>query len=247
MDQDKYGFFLAKYRALDADDLSEAADRLNSLSEEAAAALRAVLAERGQTAPPPTAEPIDEPRELSAEARELQTRLSSDLWNGLVAKRVRFLFSAQGMVLAYSLLGPQGLRLGALPMIALAALLVFAGSQLARTESDSKHLRRRGHFRRTQNQVIEVARNCSLARLSHFFSYRHPCCQSDKWGLTLRPTGAPTQGAQAARRSWLIFGRAARARCGRRSLSSISITTKGPSPCSNPIALPGPMPLSPSP
>ncbi len=132
MDQEKYVYFLGKYRALDQEDLIEASQRIDSLAEEASAALRSVLSEKGEFVPPPSPEEDTKPIELTGEDRKLQTKLSSDLWNGPLTKRVHFLFSAQALVLAYSFLGPQGLKLGALPIGALAALLMYGANRIGR-------------------------------------------------------------------------------------------------------------------
>ena len=51
MDTDKFDYFVAKYRATDADELSEFGSRVASLAEEAEAALRQVVAERGLELP----------------------------------------------------------------------------------------------------------------------------------------------------------------------------------------------------
>jgi hypothetical protein len=50
MDTDKLAYFVEKYRATDADELSELLPTASSLAEEAEAALRQVAAERGITA-----------------------------------------------------------------------------------------------------------------------------------------------------------------------------------------------------
>ena len=47
MDQDKIDYFIAKYRAADAEELLEVASRASSLAEEAQAVLRQVSSERG--------------------------------------------------------------------------------------------------------------------------------------------------------------------------------------------------------
>lgn len=137
VDGNKYAYFLAKYKSLDEGELNELAPRVNELADEAAAALRAVLAERGIAAPEVSTRPPDEPRDLSDEERREQSRLSSDLWNGPLAKQVRGLIAAQALVFSYGLIGSQGLNMGALPLVAVAAVLMYFAARLGKTVTRS--------------------------------------------------------------------------------------------------------------
>ena len=88
MDHNKLSYFIAKYRALDDEEFAEASRRLNSLAEEAAAAVRQVSSERGNPLPDSSQEPSEIVTEPTETERVDRTRLSTDLWNSPLSKRV---------------------------------------------------------------------------------------------------------------------------------------------------------------
>jgi hypothetical protein len=124
MDKAKYEFFLAKYSAMDSDELKELASRGGHLIEEAQLALQAACSPNGISitlAPPEvTAKRPTTPEEIAEDKAR-----SSALWNGPLSKRVEHLFVAQALVFSFAFLGPQGLKMGALPLLVLAATLSF--------------------------------------------------------------------------------------------------------------------------
>jgi hypothetical protein len=132
MEQEKYNYFLVKYRGLDRDDLIEASNRINELAEEASAALRLVLSEKDEIVPPHKESSTEARFEPTPEEREKQTKLASELWNSPLAKLVQRMFAAHGIVFSYSLFGPRGLWLGAIPLGTAAALLMYIAGRLGR-------------------------------------------------------------------------------------------------------------------
>jgi hypothetical protein len=132
MDQDKFAYFLAKYRATGDEELREVVARVYELADEAADAVRKVATERAMQLPSALATAQSGSKELTAEERAKYTELSTSLWNGSVSKRVQYMFSAQALVFSFSLLGPQGLRVGALWLLLLAAPLSWGASRLGR-------------------------------------------------------------------------------------------------------------------
>jgi hypothetical protein len=134
LDQGQYAYFLATYRRLDEDGLSEVKQRADALSDEAATALREVLKERSDPfqIPKPAVDAEPQSRELSPDERERETQSSKSLLNGPLAKQVVLLFGAQGLMLAAALGGSQGLRLGAFPIVAVAAVLMLLGRVVGR-------------------------------------------------------------------------------------------------------------------
>jgi hypothetical protein len=136
-ENDKFRYFLSKYRSLDDEELTDLTPRINSLAEEASTALRQVLSERGVPAPQVSTQLPDEPRELTEEERKEQSKVSSALWNGPVAKRVEFLFAAQALMFGGALAGSQGLRLGALPLVAITGLLMYFARKLGKATTRS--------------------------------------------------------------------------------------------------------------
>jgi hypothetical protein len=124
MDKAKYEYFLVKYKSLDADELRELASRGGDLIEEAQIALQEVCSPSGITVVRASSEVAAKhpttPEEIAADKA-----LSSALWSSALSKRVEHLFVAQALVFSIAFLGPQGLKIGALPLVALAAALSF--------------------------------------------------------------------------------------------------------------------------
>ena len=141
MDQQKLAYFVSTYRPLSEDDLAEVADRLDSLADEAAAALRQVTQERGL--PAPTSKPeskrarlaID--TEMSVSERVAQTKLSTELWNSALSKRIQAQLGFMAIVFATSFLGSQGLRVGGLWVPVLAVGMYYAARHLGRSYTKS--------------------------------------------------------------------------------------------------------------
>lgn len=138
MDSDKFNYFLAKYRAADVDVLEEAQQRRNLLAEEAEAALAQVTIERNLSFvkdAPSEPEPKLEPDKVALTPEQLvvQTKLSSELWNGSLAKTCRMQFSFLFMVPVFNLLGAQGFRLGALPLLLIVVPASYLGLRLGKS------------------------------------------------------------------------------------------------------------------
>ena len=133
MNTDKHAYFLSKFRASSTDELQDVSSRVNDLSDEAADALRKVASERGMPQPAEDLAPVDEQKEPSVEDRIKNTELSTALWNSSMSRNVQLMFSAQALCFSFSLLGPQGLRVGVLWILLLAAPLSWAASRLGRS------------------------------------------------------------------------------------------------------------------
>ena len=137
MDHNKLSYFIAKYRALDDEEFAEAKRRVNGLAEEAAAAVRQVSSERGDPLPDSSQEPLEIITKLTETERVERTRLSTELWNSPLSRRVQFQFSAQAIVFSIALLGTSGLRFGAIWLVAVAAALYFLASKIGRSHTRS--------------------------------------------------------------------------------------------------------------
>ena len=115
-------------------DLKEVAGRLGSLAEEADAAFKTVAAERKfPFAEVPAASFTLAPRELTAEERAEQAKLSSTLWNGGLSRVVKGLFTLLLLVPALQLLGTSGANLGIFPLVIALALVAYAGTRIGRS------------------------------------------------------------------------------------------------------------------
>lgn len=132
MDADKFAYFVAKYRACGEEELADVARRASDLADEAAAALRQVVGERDLAIPDPKPESTPAVKELSEVERGEQTRVSTDLWNSALSRRVQFQFGAMAIVFSFSLLGPQGLRAGVLWLLLLASGLYYVANKAGR-------------------------------------------------------------------------------------------------------------------
>lgn len=135
IDKAKYEYFLAKYRALDFDELNDLARRGGTLAEEAQLALQEVCLPRGiavELASPEVTCAVTSKRPITPEEVEADKALSSELWNSPLSKRVEYLFAAQALMFSYAFLGPQGLKMGALPLVALAVALTFIARKCGR-------------------------------------------------------------------------------------------------------------------
>jgi hypothetical protein len=136
LDPQKRAYFVSRYRDVSEDELREAAARMANLADEAADALRQVLAERGvklEHAPAPPVKPMPEPgSELSPEDRTKQTQLATDLWNSSSSKHVQYMFGFHALVLMYTFLGPAGLRVGGIPLFLALAAMTYALSRVGR-------------------------------------------------------------------------------------------------------------------
>ena len=132
IDNAKYEYFLAKYKAIDREELHELAARGGSLAEEAHMALQEVCSPVGIEI---AQEPIREERSksLTVEQMENEKVRSSELWNSSLAKRVEYLFAAQALIFASALLGPQGLKTGALLLVIVAGVLAYAAKKAGRS------------------------------------------------------------------------------------------------------------------
>ena len=135
MDPQKLAYFVSKYRSIREDEFAEVAARVDSLADEAAAALRQVAQERGLSAVEAKPESVRSvaSREMSAAERDVQTKLSTDLWNSALSKRVQFQFSAMAIIFATSFLGAQGLRVGGLWVLLFAAGLYYVANRFGRS------------------------------------------------------------------------------------------------------------------
>jgi len=131
MDNTKLSYFLDKYRSLGSYEFSEMVTR-NDLSDEAISALQQVAKERSLTIPDIPDEATRETKELSEPERAEQTKLSTDLWNSPISKRVQLQFGLLAFVFSSSLLGSQGLRVGALWLLLLAVVLCYFASKMGR-------------------------------------------------------------------------------------------------------------------
>jgi hypothetical protein len=131
IDKTKYDYFLAKYRALDSDELRDLASRGGNLVEEAQLALQEVCSPSGITVERASPE-VTSKRPTTPEEIEADKTLSSALWNGSLSKRVEYLFVAQALMFSFAFLGPQGLKAGALPLVVLAATLSFIARKAGR-------------------------------------------------------------------------------------------------------------------
>lgn len=131
MDAAKVSYFLDRYRSLGNDELLEAATRID-LADEAIAALKQVGRERNLEIPDIPDEAAREAKEPTELERAEQTKLSTDLWNSSLSKRVQFQFGMLTLVFSSSLLGSQGLRVGALWLLLLACVLYYFASKAGR-------------------------------------------------------------------------------------------------------------------
>ncbi|MBT9596660.1 MAG: hypothetical protein IV094_11805 [Vitreoscilla sp.] len=138
MDQDKFAFFVAKFRAFDDEEFLETCQRSNSLAEEAEAAVRQVASERGTSLPDRSSQDTAAAgTELTDAERREQTRQSTELWNGSLSKRVQLQFAFHAIVFSGALLGTSGLRFGALWLLALCVALYYPANKIGRSYTRS--------------------------------------------------------------------------------------------------------------
>ena len=132
IDKAKYEYFLAKYKAIDQEELHELAARGGSLAEEARKALREVCSPVGiEIAQEPIME--ERSRSLTVDQMENEKARSSELWNSSLAKRVEYLIAAQALMFASTLLGPWGLKTGDLLVVIVAGVLAYAAKKAGRS------------------------------------------------------------------------------------------------------------------
>ena len=127
MDPDKTAYFVAKYRAATAEELEDLANRRGSLAEEAEAALVQVAQERGVqvNAEVGTVAAL----ELTPDERARQTELSTELWKSPLSTRVKYQYAFLFAMPVLHIAGAQGMRLGALLLLALAAPAWYFGQR----------------------------------------------------------------------------------------------------------------------
>lgn len=130
LDAAKLNYFLAKYKAATSEELAEAAGRVDELSDEAAAGLRQAVQERGvQLAD--IAPKTNEPDLVT------QTKMSSELWNSSLSRRIPLQCGMHGILFSNSLLGSTGLNVGALWLVLLAAALYYVASKVGKSYTRS--------------------------------------------------------------------------------------------------------------
>ncbi|ABM96806.1 hypothetical protein [Methylibium petroleiphilum] len=133
LDTDKLAFFEAKYKSFTDDQLAEVAQRIHELADEAAEAVRRAFASRGRVFPGPVATGGETTKELTEGERAEQTKLSMELWNSRLSRRVQNLFWVQALMFSGALLGPgSGLKLGVLPFLLVSGALVWAANKAGR-------------------------------------------------------------------------------------------------------------------
>lgn len=134
MDPQKLAYFVSSYKSLGEEEIAEVTARFENLADEAAAALVQVSKERGLPTPglkSGLGSSADNNDSTSPE-KELRTKLSTDLWNSAISKRVQFQFSFMAIIFATSLLGSSGLKAGALWVVLLAAGLYYGANKIGR-------------------------------------------------------------------------------------------------------------------
>nr|WP_314862566.1 hypothetical protein [uncultured Undibacterium sp.] len=101
MDENKFQYFLAEYKALDDSRLAEVVSRYSGLADEAAEALQQVCQSRNINIP--KEEPIEEPLKLSVRTDAdiaIDKQHSIELWNSALSKNVQFHFFLMGAMVA---------------------------------------------------------------------------------------------------------------------------------------------------
>lgn len=127
MDSNKTAYFLAKYRAASTEELEDLAGRRGSLAEEAEAALVQVAKERGVVVRTEVGSVAA--LEPSPEDRARQTQLSTQLWSSTLSTRVKYQYAFLFAMPVLHIAGSQGLRLGALLLVAAAAPAWYFGQK----------------------------------------------------------------------------------------------------------------------
>ena len=123
MDTTKFDYFLAKYRAADPDELIELGARINSLAEEAEAALRQVVEERSLVLHEPQGDLTDTGRKLTtveleersyspARAEMIHIRKMRLLWSFPLVFVAGFIYSSFADSVRGTLMGPPVALIG---------------------------------------------------------------------------------------------------------------------------------------
>lgn len=131
MDSNKLAYFVAKYRTASEDEFGDVRDRRGSLAEEAEAAFAQVAQERGialEAAAATTGGAVSS--ELSPEERSRQTQLSTELWRSPLSMRVKYQYAILFAMPVLHVAGAQGMRLGALLLVAAAAPAWYLGQRV---------------------------------------------------------------------------------------------------------------------
>ena len=128
MDPDKTAYFVSKYRTATAEELRDLANRRSSLAEEAEAALLQVAQEQDIQVKATESGSV-EPVELSPERRARQTELSTELWRSPLSTRVKYQYAFLFAMPVLHIAGAQGMRLGALLLLAAAAPAWYFGQR----------------------------------------------------------------------------------------------------------------------
>lgn len=127
MDPNKTAYFVAKYRAATAEELEDLVSRRSSLADEAEAAIMQVAQERGVQVK--AAVDAVAALEITTKERLRQTELSTELWKGPLSTRVKYQFAFLFAMPVLHIAGAQGLRLGALLLLAAAAPAWYFGQR----------------------------------------------------------------------------------------------------------------------
>lgn len=127
MDPNKTAYFVAKYKAATTEELEELAGRRDSLAEEAEAALVQVAKERGVQVK--TGVGSVAALEPSPEDRARQTELSTELWRSPLSARVKYQYAILFAMPVLHVAGSQGMRLGALLLVAAAVPAWYIGQK----------------------------------------------------------------------------------------------------------------------
>lgn len=125
MDQNKIAYFLQRYRAANQEEFADLLGRRDSLAEEAEAALAQICSERGIRVPDSSTA-----HEPSLKDRKIQTELSIELWKGPLSSRVKNQWAFLFAMPVVHITGSQGMKLGALVLIAAVIPAWYVGKQV---------------------------------------------------------------------------------------------------------------------